>query len=130
MATASLDMSIAASKPSAKTEISLDQTEVIQNVFEMPKFDPAIHLAFTPPTARHSFTELGLAKPKDAPDICYTEPFQLFSEEGVRMLRREVFRKEFLDKYMRSWERAPCYIGGHTNHPNVSWSESRREVLC
>lgn len=29
-------------------------------------------------------------------------------------MRRELFRKEFLDKYMRSWARAPCYIGGHT----------------
>ncbi|KAL1301526.1 hypothetical protein AAFC00_005768 [Neodothiora populina] len=91
--------------------------EIMEQPFTMPKFDPSIHLAFTPPTARHSFTELGLPKPTNAPDICFTEPFQLFSQEGVRMLRREVFRKEFLDKYLRSWERAPCYISGHTNHP-------------
>jgi len=60
---------------------------------EIPRFDPRIHLNFKPPTARYSFTELGLEKPRNAPDVCYTEPFQLFSEEGVRVLRREIFRK-------------------------------------
>jgi len=89
------------------------------DLFELPQFDPEIHLNFQLPTACHSFTELGLPKPVNAPDVCYTEPFQLFSEEGVRMMRRELFQKEFLDKYMRTWDRAPCYIGGHSNHPKV-----------
>ncbi|ENH72292.1 hypothetical protein FOC1_g10004530 [Fusarium oxysporum f. sp. cubense race 1] len=84
------------------------------NGYNIPRFDPQIHLNFKPPAARYSFTELGLDKPRNAPDVCYTEPFQLFSEEGVRVMRREIFRKEFLDKYMRSWSRAPCYIGGHS----------------
>ncbi|KIV77952.1 hypothetical protein PV11_09725 [Exophiala sideris] len=78
----------------------------------LPQFDPKIHLNFIPPKARYSFTDLGLEKPYNAPDLCYTEPFQIFSEEGVRVMRRELFRKEFLDKYMRTWARAPCYIGG------------------
>ncbi|KAL4971030.1 uncharacterized protein BDV14DRAFT_186626 [Aspergillus stella-maris] len=78
----------------------------------IPPFDPAIHLSFQPPSKRYTFTELGLPVPKGVPDLCYTEPFQLFSEEGVRMLRREIFHREFLDKYMRSWERAPCVITG------------------
>ncbi|KAM0420990.1 hypothetical protein ACHAPT_011233 [Fusarium lateritium] len=80
----------------------------------IPQFDPAIHLNFQPPAARHSFTELGLPVPKGCPDICYTDPFQLFSAEGIRMIRREVFQRSFLDKYMRSWERAPCVITGHS----------------
>lgn len=79
----------------------------------IPNFDPTIHLNYQPPPSRHSFSELGLPIPKGCPNICYTEPFQLFSEEGVRMIRREVFRREFLDKYMRSWDRAPCLISGH-----------------
>lgn len=81
--------------------------------FEMPPFDPAIHLNFEAPSARHSFTELGLEKPKTAPDMCFTEPFQLFSEEGVRMLRRDLLRKEVLDNHMTTWVRAPCSIGSH-----------------
>ncbi|KAK9319611.1 hypothetical protein V1517DRAFT_37072 [Lipomyces orientalis] len=89
-----------------------------KDAFYIPNFDPAIHLAFEPPSKRYSFTELGLPRPQNAPNVCFTEPFQLFSEEGVRMIRRELFRKEFLDKYMRSWSRAPCYISGHANHEN------------
>ncbi|KAF7555186.1 hypothetical protein G7Z17_g2374 [Cylindrodendrum hubeiense] len=85
----------------------------IEQELPIPPFDPAIHLNYQPPPARRSFTELGLPIPKGCPDICFTEPFQLFSEEGVRMIRREIFRKSFLDKYMRSWDRAPCLISGH-----------------
>lgn len=85
-----------------------------------PQFDPKIHLNFEPPKGRHSFTELGLSKAHNAPDVCFTEPFQLFSEEGVRAIRRELFQKEFLDKYMKSWERTPCYIGGYANTDGVS----------
>ncbi|KAF4963203.1 hypothetical protein FSARC_8781 [Fusarium sarcochroum] len=76
----------------------------------IPDFDPLIHLNFQPPTIRHTFTELGLPVPKGVPDLSYTEPFQLFSEEGVRIIRREVFQRSFLDKYMRAWDRAPCVI--------------------
>ncbi|KAK9236680.1 hypothetical protein V1525DRAFT_426882 [Lipomyces kononenkoae] len=92
--------------------------DVPNGAFDIPSFDPAIHLAFQSPSKRYSFTELGLPTPQNAPDVCFTEPFQLFSEEGVRMIRRELFRKEFLDNYMRSWSRAPCYISGHVNHEN------------
>jgi hypothetical protein len=79
---------------------------------DMPPFDPVIHLAFEPPSARHSFTELGLPRPTNTPDMCFTEPFQLFSEEGVRMIRRDLLRKEVLDKHLSAWDRAPCYVGG------------------
>lgn len=108
-------------------EITLEQLGHVSEVEKLesmrlpvPPFDPAIHLNYCPPSARHSFTELGLPIPKGCPDICYTEPFQLFSEEGVRMIRREVFQREFLDKYIRSWERTPCYISGHHHVKDVS----------
>lgn len=76
----------------------------------MPEFDPAVHLAFEPPSKRHIFSEYGLSKPVSCPDVCFTEPFPLFSEEGVRMLRRELLQKKVLDKHLWSWDRAPCYI--------------------
>ncbi|CAG9990776.1 unnamed protein product [Clonostachys byssicola] len=83
---------------------------------EVPPFDPLIHLDYQPPSRRWTFTELGLPVPKGLPDVCYTAPFQIFSEEGVRMIRREIFRKSFLDKYMRSWERSPCIITGFSQN--------------
>ncbi|CAM1501464.1 Fc.00g034480.m01.CDS01 [Cosmosporella sp. VM-42] len=92
--------------------------DFVESELPITPFDPAIHLNYQPPSTRHAFTELGLPVPKGCPDICYTEPFQLFSREGVRMIRREVFRRSFLDKYMRSWERAPCLISGHAHAKN------------
>lgn len=93
--------------------------ETVFDAFKMPPFDPAIHLAFEEPTSRHSFTQLGLSRPKNAPDMCFTEPFQLFSEEGVRMIRRDLLRKEVLDKHMTAWVRAPCTIGQHEEVCNM-----------
>lgn len=105
---------VASAVPASLPDMTLSTTQnPEQTMFPLPPFDPAIHLNFQPPPARHTFTELGLPVPKGCPDICYTDPFQLFSEEGVRMIRREVFQKSFLDKYMRSWDRAPCAITGH-----------------
>lgn len=99
--------------PAAATPNVLSARQENGIPFTMPPFDPAIHLAFEPPTARHSFTELGLKIPHNTPDMCFTEPFQLFSEEGVRMIRRDLLRKEVLDEHLKSWDRAPAYIGGH-----------------
>ncbi|KAF4452816.1 hypothetical protein FALBO_16110 [Fusarium albosuccineum] len=103
--------------PKAKGATATPSIE--DTVLPVPPFDPAIHLNLQPPVARHSFTELGLPVPKGCPDVCYTDPFQLFSEEGIRMIRREVFQRPFLDKYVRSWDRAPCVITGHSVHENV-----------
>jgi hypothetical protein len=108
---------------SHQSEMAVNTQSVLSGVTndrKIPQFDPEIHLNFEPPTTRYSFTGLRLEKPHNAPDVCYTEPFQLFSEEGVRVMRREIFRQEFLDKYMRSWARAPCYIGGHSANAEVS----------
>ncbi|KIW64668.1 hypothetical protein PV04_09586 [Phialophora macrospora] len=80
---------------------------------ELPDFDPAIHLAFQPPAQRHTFSDVGLQKPQNVPDLCYTDPFPLFSEEGVRILRREMLSRQMLDKYLKSWDRAPAYVAGH-----------------
>ncbi|KUJ21355.1 uncharacterized protein LY89DRAFT_577248 [Mollisia scopiformis] len=90
---------------------SLSTTKQYEPI-SIPPFDPAIHLDFTPPTKRYTFTSLNLPKPATAPDTCFTEPFQLFSDEGVRMIRRDLLRKEVLDKHLKAWDRAPGYIGG------------------
>lgn len=78
----------------------------------MPKFDPALHLNFVPPAKRYSFTELGLDAKIPPVDMCITEPFSLFTEEAVRLIRRELFQPEVFDNYMHSWARAPCVIRG------------------
>jgi hypothetical protein len=44
--------------------------------------------------------------------MCFTEPFQLFSDEGIKIIRLDLLRNKVLDKHLQVWERAPCYIGG------------------
>lgn len=95
----------------------------------MPAFDPSVHLAFTAPSQRYSFTQLGLEKPLNAPDVCYTEPFQLFSEEGVRMIRRELLSKKVLDNHLSSWPRAPCIIGYHEQVRKLREALRHRNLL-
>ncbi|KAL2060989.1 hypothetical protein VTL71DRAFT_9041 [Oculimacula yallundae] len=117
-------MATLAPNTSTELEVKLPKDATYDPV-DMPPFDPAIHLAFKEPSARHSFTELGLTRPKSAPDMCITEPFQLFSDEGVRMIRRDLLRKEVLDKHMQSWVRAPCTIGSHEDVAtwiNIVWN--------
>ncbi|KAG5655219.1 hypothetical protein KAF25_001972 [Fusarium avenaceum] len=96
----------------AQASIRMSEVEGSDGL-KIPDFDPNIHLAYQPPVQRHTFQDLGLSQPQNSPDLCYTEPFQLFSEEGVRILRREMLGKEMLDKYLRSWDRAPAYMAGH-----------------
>lgn len=107
-------------------EIALDAriTDLEKTEIELPipPFDPAIHLNYQPPASRHTFTELGLPVPKGCPDMCFTDPFQMFSEEGVRMIRREAFRRSFLDKYLKTYgEKEYIIIRGCGNVKGVSF---------
>lgn len=79
---------------------------------ERPKFDPARHLRYSPPSERHSFTEFGLEAKPPPSDTCITEPFNLFTAEAVRLMRRELFQPAVFDNYMHSWARAPCVVRG------------------
>lgn len=99
--------------------------EVAGGPVSMPPFDPKIHLAFEPPKRFHSFSQLGLERPHNAPDYCHSEPFQLFSEEGVRMIRRELLSKHVLDKHLMSWPRAPCIISYHDEVRNKPQSHPK-----
>lgn len=84
-----------------------------------PKFDPARHLRYQPPAKRHTFGEFGLDSETPQTDMCITDPFDLFTEECVRLMRRELFQPVVFNNYMHSWARAPCVIRGIA--PTVSF---------
>lgn len=92
-----------------------------QGNHEQLKFDPARHLRYVPPEKQYTFTDLGLEATDPPPpnDMCITEPFDLFTEEAVRLMRRELFQPAVFDNYMHSWARAPCVIRGSA--PTVSF---------
>ena len=66
-------------------------------------FDPAVHLAYAPPTKKHTMEDLGLSG-QGVAEVGVTEPFPLLSPEGVRALRGVVFNKAVLDNYSKCFD--------------------------
>ncbi|EMG50463.1 hypothetical protein SBY92_000227 [Candida maltosa Xu316] len=75
-------------------------------------FDPMIHLTYyatTDPvvkdrfhqTRRLTMDELGLTHPHQISPIGVSDPFQLFTEEAIIIMRRELLQKETFLKYAR-----------------------------
>ncbi|GME85398.1 unnamed protein product [Ambrosiozyma monospora] len=69
------------------------------------RFDPSIHLAFKPEhlktCKRKTMEELGAACPEQISEVGVSEPFPLFTDEAVEIMRSELLRKEVFDEYGR-----------------------------
>jgi len=76
-------------------------------------FDAAKHLAYTERPKVISMKELGLSEDMAISPVAVSEPFPLFTEEAVRIMREEVFTKEVWDNCMQSTAFANCQIRGH-----------------
>lgn len=72
-----------------------------------PAFDPAVHMAFQPPTEFYTLEELDLSSPLAAGPVAITAPFPLFSDEGIRALRADLFRPELLSKHSYRENKTP-----------------------
>ncbi|EIM89341.1 uncharacterized protein STEHIDRAFT_94494 [Stereum hirsutum FP-91666 SS1] len=70
-------------------------------------FDPAIHLAYTPPASKLTMSDIGLPSQGISP-IAVTEPFSLMSVEGVRQLRQDILSTDVLEKYTVASKLAAC----------------------
>ena len=62
-------------------------------------FEPSKHLAFQAPTSCYTMTDLGLPPDTGISPIAVTAPFQLFSGEGIRELRRDILSRECLENW-------------------------------
>jgi len=65
-------------------------------------FDPERHLAFEPPKEFITLKDLLLSEEKAISPVAVTAPFPLFSMEGVKALRADLFRREVVDKHAYS----------------------------
>ncbi|KUJ11369.1 uncharacterized protein LY89DRAFT_689231 [Mollisia scopiformis] len=70
-------------------------------------FDPSIHMSFTPPTEFYTLDELSLNSPFAVGHVAITAPFPLFSNEGVRALRADLFRPEVVSKHSYRESKTP-----------------------
>ncbi|KAK5275217.1 hypothetical protein LTR40_013417, partial [Exophiala xenobiotica] len=72
---------------------SADQSS--QNV----TFDPSKHMAFEAPEAIITLKELLLSEENACSPVAITKPFPLFSLDGVTEMRRDIFRKDVVQKH-------------------------------
>ncbi|KAI1620022.1 hypothetical protein EDD37DRAFT_688657 [Exophiala viscosa] len=62
-------------------------------------FDPARHMAFEPPSEVITLRDLLLSEKNACSPVAITKPFPLFSLEGVVQMRKDIFRKEVVQKH-------------------------------
>ncbi|KAJ6103499.1 hypothetical protein N7486_005926 [Penicillium sp. IBT 16267x] len=79
----------------------LDNVQVDRPISAVPQalFDPEKHLSFQPPEGFITLKELGLSDEKAISPVAITQPFPLFSIEGVTQMRADLFRKEVVEKH-------------------------------
>lgn len=76
-------------------------------------FDPDKHLAFVEPSRAYTMEDLGLPGNSGVSPIAVCEPFQLFSEEAIDIMREEVLAEEVQRKYQFSSDIAAKQIRGY-----------------
>ncbi|EKD15612.1 uncharacterized protein L3040_009060 [Drepanopeziza brunnea f. sp. 'multigermtubi'] len=76
-------------------------------------FSPARHLAFEEPNHIHTMEELGFSANKGVSPVAVSDPFPLFSQEAISIMRSEVLDPEVQEKYSYASDIAPRQIRGY-----------------
>ncbi|EOD48022.1 hypothetical protein UCRNP2_5239 [Neofusicoccum parvum UCRNP2] len=77
------------------------------------EFSPSKHLGYKEPEQIWSMEEIGYPKDKGVSPIAVSQPFQLFTEEAVHEMRREIFKPEVLENCKYSSNIAACQLRGY-----------------
>jgi hypothetical protein len=76
-------------------------------------FDPVRHLAYEEPTYIHTMEDIGYSASSGVSPVAVSEPFRLFSEEAIDVMRSEIFAKEVQEKYTYKSDIAAKQIRGY-----------------
>lgn len=76
-------------------------------------FDPKKHLAYQDPSAIHTMEDIGFSANKGVSPIAVSEPFQLFTEEAIEIMRSEIMSKEVQEGYSYTSDIAPKQLRGY-----------------
>ncbi|KAH7417237.1 hypothetical protein BKA64DRAFT_702018 [Cadophora sp. MPI-SDFR-AT-0126] len=76
-------------------------------------FRPIDHLAYEEPKHIHTMEELGFSENSGVSPVAVSEPFPLFSEEAIDIMRKEVLDPEVLEKFSYTSDIAPRQIRGY-----------------
>jgi hypothetical protein len=77
------------------------------------KFCPEKHLSYAEAPKTISLSALGLPDDVGISPVGVSDPFPLFTEEAIRIMRSELFTIEVWENCMHSTEFAGCQIRGH-----------------
>jgi hypothetical protein len=76
-------------------------------------FDPSRHLAYEDPKYVHTMEDIGYPASNGVSPVAVSEPFRLFSEEAVNIMRSEILDKEVQEKYSYTSDIAPKQLRGY-----------------
>lgn len=77
------------------------------------EFDPEKHLSFTKQPETLTLSDLGFPEDVGISPVGVSNPFPLFNNDAIKIMRRELFTQEIWDNCMHSTEFAACQIRGH-----------------
>lgn len=76
-------------------------------------FDPSVHLQYEEPSRIHTMQDIGFSASKGVSPVAVSEPFRLFSEEAVNIMRAEIHHPEVLEKFSYASDIAPRQLRGY-----------------
>lgn len=95
------------------------------------KFDPSVHLNLEKPTWRKQLSDFGYDNNEGVCDLAATAPFQLFSDEAVRLMRNDLLSEVVQENHVYMSERSPYIVRGfaRSKSPFVYDAWHSKEVL-
>lgn len=91
-----------------KLATNRDAAEQMEDI----QFDAKRHLSFTPPSKVYTMRELGYSDQVGVSPVGVSEPFQLFSAEAIKQIRKEVLSENVWNHYRFSSNIAQCQLRG------------------
>lgn len=76
-------------------------------------FDPLRHLQYEEPSHIHTMEDIGFPSSKGVSPVAVSEPFRLFSEEAVDIMRAEILSQEVQENYSYASDIAPKQLRGY-----------------
>lgn len=76
-------------------------------------FIPSKHIQYEEPAQIHTMEEIGFPANKGVSPVAVSDPFRLFSEEAVNIMRNEIFDPEVQEKYSYTSDIAPKQLRGY-----------------
>ncbi|KAI9818226.1 MAG: hypothetical protein M1827_000851 [Pycnora praestabilis] len=100
--------------PSDPMKSILEPTSTLQSSIsnQMVQFDPARHLAFAPPAKIHMMRDIGYPEDIGVSPVAVSEPFSLFSQEAIKLMRAEVLSDAVKEHCTYSSDIAACQLRG------------------